>query len=245
MFDFNGLNALITGATGGLGLSIVEKLYNAGATVVASGTNQEKLDKLTSIYHERLHTVRCNLADKDETEQLLSVAEKIAGDISIVVCNAGVCRDNLTMRMSDAEWDTVINVNLTSLFRLNKAAVKTMMRRRYGRIVNISSIVGITGNFGQANYTATKAGIIGMSKSIAMEVATRGITVNCIAPGFISSPMTESLKQEIKDGILQKIPMSKMGVPDDIANAVLFLAARESSYITGQTLHINGGMLMP
>ncbi|MDJ1305311.1 MAG: 3-oxoacyl-[acyl-carrier-protein] reductase [Candidatus Midichloria sp.] len=244
MFNLTGTNALVTGATGGLGLAIVRKLHEAGANVIASATKLENLNKLKSEYQERLSIIKCDLANPTETETLLDQAEEIAGEISIVVCNAGLCRDNLAMRMSDEEWDTVLNINLTSVFRLNRTAIKKMIRRRYGRIINISSVVGLTGNTGQANYTATKAGLIGMSKSLAAEIATRGITINCIAPGFITSPMTEHLPQEIKDSIIKKIPMAKMGHPDDIANGVLFLALKESAYITGQTLHINGGMLM-
>ncbi|CAG7589206.1 MAG: 3-oxoacyl-[acyl-carrier-protein] reductase [Candidatus Midichloria sp.] len=244
MFNLTGTNTLVTGATGGLGLAIVRKLHEAGANVIASATKLENLNKLKSEYKDHLNIIKCDLANPVETEKLLDQAEEIAGEISIVVCNAGLCRDNLAMRMSDEEWDTVLNINLTSVFRLNRAAIKKMIRRRYGRIINISSVVGLTGNIGQANYTATKAGLIGMSKSLAAEIATRGITINCIAPGFITSPMTEHLPQEIKDSIIKKIPMAKMGHPDDIANGVLFLALKESAYITGQTLHINGGMLM-
>jgi len=244
MFNLKGFNALITGATGGLGSSIVKKLHDAGANIVASGTNQQNLDKLKSNYEDRISIIKCDLADPLDTERLLDEAEGVAGEISIVVCNAGICKDNIGIRMTDEEWDSVINVNLTSSFRLNRAAIKKMIRRRYGRIINISSVVGVTGNFGQANYTATKAGLIGMSKSFAIEVATRGITINCIAPGFIESAMTESLNQEIKDSIMKRIPMAKMGCPDDIANGVLFLSSKESAYITGHTLHINGGMLM-
>ncbi|AEI89477.1 MAG: 3-oxoacyl-[acyl-carrier-protein] reductase [Candidatus Midichloria mitochondrii] len=244
MFNLTGTNALVTGATGGLGLAIVRKLHEAGANVIASATKLENLNKLKSEYQERLSIIKCDLANPTETETLLDQAEEIAGEISIVVCNAGLCRDNLAMRMSDEEWDTVLNINLTSVFRLNRAAIKKMIRRGYGRIINISSVVGLTGNIGQANYTATKAGLIGMSKSLAAEIATRGITINCVAPGFIKTPMTEHLPQEIKDSIIKKIPVAKMGHPGDIANGVLFLALRESAYITGQTLHINGGMLM-
>lgn len=244
MFNLTGYKALITGATGGIGISIVKKLHNAGANIIASGTNQTNLDKLKASYNERLETIKCDLSNPKEVSTILDKAEKIIGDIDILVCNAGVCRDNLAIKMSDEDWDTVININLSSVFRLNKDAVKKMIRKRYGRIINISSIVGLTGNFGQANYAATKAGLVGMSKSLAIEVATRGITVNCVAPGFIKSPMTEDLNQEVKDTIIKKIPMAKIGVPDDIANGVLFLASKESAYITGQTLHINGGMLM-
>ena len=244
MFDLTGCKALITGATGGIGLAIVKKLHDAGASILASGTNQMNLDKLKFSYSERLEVMQCNLSDQARAAALFNEAEKMIGDIDILICNAGICKDNLAIRMSDEEWDTVININLSSVFRLNRAAIKKMMRRRYGRIINISSVVGVTGNFGQANYTATKAGLIGMSKSLATEVATRGITINCIAPGFIESPMTENLNQEIKDVIIKKIPMARMGIPNDIASGVLFLALRESGYITGQTLHINGGMCM-
>ncbi|WHQ46710.1 MAG: 3-oxoacyl-[acyl-carrier-protein] reductase [Candidatus Midichloria sp.] len=244
MFNLIGTSALVTGATGGLGIAIVKKLHEAGANVIASSTKLENLDKLKSRYTERLNVIKCDLANSAETEKLLDQAEEIAGDISIVVCNAGLCRDNLALRMSDEEWEAVLNINLTSVFKLNRAAIKKMIRKKYGRIINISSVVGFTGNIGQANYTAAKAGLIGMSKSLAAEIATRGITINCIAPGFIASPMTEHLPQEIKDSIIKKIPMAKIGHPDDIANGILFLALKESAYITGQTLHINGGMLM-
>lgn len=244
MFRLEGANALVTGATGGIGQAIVKVLHQAGANIVASGTNAAKLSALQLEFSERLTTLQCNLFDRIETANLVELAEKAVGDISIVICNAGICRDNLSMRMKDSEWDEVIEVNLSAVFRINRAAILKMMRRRYGRIINISSIVGFTGNMGQANYTATKAALIGMSKSLALETASRGITVNCVAPGFIKSPMTDGLSEALITNLLTKVPMGTMGESVDIANAVLFLAAKESSYITGSTIHVNGGMFM-
>lgn len=244
MFNLEGQSVLLTGATGGIGLAIVSVLHQAGATVIASGTNADKLAQLQQQYVDRIHVIQCDLSDAKAVESLLTQAEALTNSIEILVCNAGVCKDNLAIRMKDEEWDAVINLNLNATFKLNRAALKHMMRQRYGRIINISSVVGFTGNFGQANYTAAKAALVGMSKSLALEVATRNITVNCLAPGFIETPMTENLPEEKKAEILKKIPLSRMGTNLDIAAGVLFLAAKESSYITGHTLHINGGMFM-
>jgi 3-oxoacyl-[acyl-carrier protein] reductase len=249
MFNLDGMSALVTGATGGIGMAIVKKLSKAGANVIATGTNQKKLDDLMQSIdtdtNTKISTIQCDLSNRTEVECLFDKAEEIInGEVDIMVCNAGICKDSLAMRMKDEDWDSVLNVNLSSTFFLNRAAIKKMMKRRYGRIINLTSIVGITGNIGQANYTASKAGIIGLSKSLALETASRGITINCIAPGFIESPMTEVLNQDIKSAIMNKIPMSRMGTSEEIANSVLFLAAKESSYITGQTLHVNGGMVM-
>ena len=244
MFDLTGKKALITGASGGLGWEIAKKLHKLGAEIVISGTRKEKLEKLASELGDRVHVQTANLSDRESVKELFVNAEKVTGGIDILVNNAGITRDGLSMRMKDQDWDDVINVNLTSAFILCRSASKAMMRRRYGRIINISSVVGVAGNPGQMNYCASKAGIIGMSKSLAQEVANRGITVNNIAPGFILSDMTEELNDKQKESILKNIPMGTLGKPEDIANSVAFLSSDEASYITGQTLHINGGMLM-
>ncbi|MDG1154157.1 MAG: 3-oxoacyl-ACP reductase FabG [Alphaproteobacteria bacterium] len=244
MFDLTGKKALITGASGGLGWEIAKKLHKLGAEIVISGTRKEKLEKLASELGDRVHVQTANLSDRESVKELFVNAEKVTGGIDILVNNAGITRDGLSMRMKDQDWDDVINVNLTSAFILCRSASKAMMRRRYGRIINISSVVGVSGNPGQMNYCASKAGIIGMSKSLAQEVANRGITVNNIAPGFILSDMTEELNDKQKESILKNIPTGTLGKPEDIANSVAFLSSDEASYITGQTLHINGGMLM-
>jgi len=244
MFDLTGKKALITGASGGLGWEIAKKLHNLGAEIVISGTRQEKLEKLASELGDRVHVQTANLSDGQSVEELFVKAEKVTGGIDILVNNAGITRDGLSMRMKDKDWEDVINVNLTSAFRLCRSATKVMMKRRYGRIINISSVVGISGNPGQMNYCASKAGMIGMSKALAQEVASRGITVNNIAPGFIASDMTQELNDKQKEAILKNIPMGIMGKPEDIANSVAFLSSDEASYITGQTIHINGGMIM-
>ena len=244
MFNLENCIALLTGATGGIGKAIASTLIKAGATVLVSGTSAEKLDLLVKELGPKSIPIQCNLKDKDELNNLFIKAESLAGNIDILVCNAGINMDNLAMRMKDEEWNEVINLNLTATFKLNQAAIKSMMRNKYGRIINISSIIGCTGNFGQANYAATKAGMIAMSKSIALEVATRNITVNCIAPGFIDTRMTYTLNDEIKAGILKRIPMGRTGSVEEVASAVLFLASKEGSYITGHTLHVNGGMFM-
>jgi len=244
MFDLTGKKALITGASGGLGWEIAKKLHKLGAEIVISGTRQEKLEKLASELGDRVHVQTANLSDGQSVKELFVKAEEVTGGIDILVNNAGITRDGLSMRMKDKDWEDVINVNLTSAFRLCRSATKVMMKRRYGRIINISSVVAISGNPGQINYCASKAGMIGMSKALAQEVASRGITVNNIAPGFIASDMTQELNDKQKEAILKNIPMGIMGKPEDIANSVAFLSSDEASYITGQTIHINGGMIM-
>ncbi len=244
MFDLNGKGALITGATGGIGGAIARILHARGARLVLSGTREEKLSGLAGELGDNVFVAPCNLADRAAVSQLYARAEELAGQVDIVVNNAGITRDNLFMRMKDEEWDEVININLSATFAICRGALKGMMRRRYGRIVNISSISGVVGNPGQGNYSASKAGMIGMSKAMAREVAPRGITVNCIAPGFISTPMTDVLNDRQREAITKMIPMQSLGTPDDIASAVLFLASSEAGYITGQTLNINGGMAM-
>ena len=244
MFDLTGKTALVTGASGGLGGAIARALHKQGATVALSGTRREALEGVAAELGERTHILTCDLSDSAAVEALLPAAEAALGQLDILVNNAGVTRDNLFMRMKDAEWDQVIAVNLTAAFRLSRAAVKGMMRRRHGRIISVTSIVGVTGNPGQGNYAAAKAGLIGMSKALAAEVASRGITVNCIAPGFIASPMTDALNDKQKEAILANVPMGRLGVGDDIGAAAVYLASAEASYITGQTLHINGGMAM-
>jgi 3-oxoacyl-[acyl-carrier protein] reductase len=244
MFDLSGKTALVTGATGGIGGAIVRGLHRQGATVALSGTRQEALDQLASELKERVHVLPCNLSDKDQVEALVPKAEEVMGKLDILVANAGVTKDNLFVQLRDEDWDSVININLTATFRLSRAAMKTMMRRRFGRIIGITSVVGVTGNPGQSNYTAAKAGMIGMMKSIAKEYARRGVTANCVAPGFISSPMTDKLNDKQREAILQMVPSGRLGTGDDIASAVIYLASDEASYVTGQTLHVNGGMAM-
>jgi 3-oxoacyl-[acyl-carrier protein] reductase len=244
MFDLTGKKALVTGATGGIGGAIARALHAQGATVALSGTRRSALDELASALGDRVHLVEANLSDKDSVEALVPAAETAMEGLDILVNNAGVTRDNLFLRMKDEEWDTVIAVNLTAAFRLSRAAVKGMMRRRYGRIVNIGSVVGSTGNPGQGNYAASKAGLIGMTKALAAEVASRNITVNCVAPGFIESPMTDALNDKQREAILGTIPMSRLGQGDEIAAAVVYLASAEAAYVTGHTLHVNGGMAM-
>ena len=244
MFDLNGKNALVTGATGGLGGAIARALHMQGATVTLSGTRKEALEALGAELGSRVHIVACNLGIKEEVEALVPAAEAAMGGLDILINNAGITRDGLFMRMKDDDWETVLNVNLTSCFRLSRAVLKGMMKRRHGRIINITSIVGVTGNPGQGNYAASKAGMIGMSKSLAAEVASRNITVNCIAPGFISSPMTDALNDKQREGILTTIPMGRLGQGAEIAAAAVYLASQEAAYVTGQTLHVNGGMAM-
>ncbi len=244
MFDLSGKGALVTGATGGIGGAIARVLHSRGAKVVISGTREEKLAELASELGDNVFTAPCNLMDREAVSGLYARAEELAGPIDIVVNNAGITKDNLFLRMKDEEWDDVLNVNLSATFAVCRGALKGMMRRRYGRIVNISSISGVVGNPGQGNYSASKAGMIGMSKAMAREIAPRGITVNCIAPGFITTPMTDELNDKQKAAITQVIPAGTLGQPEDIASAVLFLASDEASYITGQTLNINGGMAM-
>ncbi|WP_417268403.1 3-oxoacyl-[acyl-carrier-protein] reductase [Celeribacter baekdonensis] len=244
MFDLTGKNALITGASGGIGGAIAKALYEAGATVALSGTRVEPLEVLAAELGERAHVLPCNLSDKESVEALPKQAAEVMGSVDILVNNAGITRDNLFMRMSDDEWDSVLNVNLTSTMKLCKGVMRGMMKARWGRIVNISSIVGATGNPGQANYAASKAGMVGMSKSLAYEVASRGITVNCVAPGFIATAMTDKLTDDQKGKINAQIPAARMGTPEEIAAAVLYLASQEAGYTTGATLHVNGGMAM-
>jgi 3-oxoacyl-[acyl-carrier protein] reductase len=245
MFDLTGKTALITGASGGIGGAIATALHRAGATVALHGTRREALDTLAAQLGQRVHVLPANLSRPEEVEQLAKDAEAAMGGLDILVNNAGITRDGLVMRMKDEDWDAVIAVNLTAAFRLCRAAIKGMMKRRSGRIVNITSIVGVTGNPGQVNYCASKAGMIGMSKSLAQEVASRGVTVNCVAPGFIATAMTDELNDDQKGRILQSIPLGRMGSSEDIAASVLYLASAEAAYVTGQTLHVNGGMAMP
>lgn len=244
MFDLTGKGALVTGATGGIGASIARTLHGQGANVALSGTRAERLQELADELGDRAHVCPCNLSDRAEVQALAGKAEEAVGQLDILVNNAGITRDNLYMRMKDEEWDDVIAVNLTATFMIIRAALRNMMRRRAGRIVNITSISGIIGNPGQPNYAASKAGMIGMTKSLAREVAARGITANCIAPGFISTPMTDALTEAQVTAIAEHIPSGTFGTPEDIANAVLYLASDEASYVTGQTLNVNGGMVM-
>jgi 3-oxoacyl-[acyl-carrier protein] reductase len=245
MFDLTGKTALVTGASGGIGNAIAKALHAQGAAVVISGTRAEALESLASELGERVHVAPCNLGDGASVEALPKAAEVAAGaPIDILVNNAGVTRDNLFMRMKDDEWDQVIAIDLTAAFRLSRAALRNMMKKRWGRIIQITSVVGVTGNPGQGNYAAAKAGIIGMSKSLAAEVASRNITVNCVAPGFIATPMTDVLTTDQKTGLQARIPAGRMGEANEIAAAVVYLASQEAAYVTGQTLHVNGGMAM-
>ena len=244
MFDLTGRKALVTGATGGLGGAIARTLHAQGASVAISGTRAEALEALAAELGERVVVAPCNLSDKDSVEALVPAAEEKLGGLDILVNNAGITRDNLFLRLKDEDWDNVLAVNLTAAFRLSRAAVKSKMRRRYGRIVAIGSVVGTTGNPGQGNYAAAKAGLIGMSKALAAEVASRNITVNVVAPGFIESPMTQALNEKQREGILADVPMGRLGTGADIAAAVAYLASEEAAYVTGQTLHVNGGMAM-
>jgi 3-oxoacyl-[acyl-carrier protein] reductase len=245
MFDLTGKTALVTGATGGIGGEIARALHASGAHVVLSGTRQAVLDDLAASFGERVSVAAANLSDPDSVDGLVAAAEAAAGSpLDILVANAGITRDGLMLRMKDEDWQEVIRVNLESYFRLSRAALKGMMKRRWGRIIGITSVVGVTGNPGQANYAASKAGMIGFSKALAQEVASRNVTVNCVAPGFIESPMTEALNQAQKDGLLTKIPAGRLGSGADVAAGCVYLASQEASYVTGQTLHINGGMAM-
>ncbi|NOD29155.1 3-oxoacyl-[acyl-carrier-protein] reductase [Ruegeria atlantica] len=244
MFDLTGKNALITGASGGIGGDIARTLHGAGAAVGLSGTRVEPLQALADELGERAHVLPCNLSDPEAVEALPKQAAEAMGSVDILVNNAGITRDNLFMRMSDEEWQSVIDVNMTSTMKLCKGVIRGMMKSRWGRIVNVSSVVAVIGNPGQANYAASKAGMIGFSKALAHEVATRGITVNAVAPGFITTAMTEKLTEEQKKGLLLKVPAGRMGDPEEIAAAVLYLASPEAGYVTGSTLHVNGGMAM-
>jgi len=244
MFDLKGKNALVTGASGGIGGAIATALHNAGATVALSGTRLDPLEALAADLGMRAHVLACDLSDRAAVDGLTKLAAEAMGSVDILVNNAGITRDNVFMRMKDDDWATVLEVNLTSTMRLCRGAMRPMMKARWGRIINISSVVGTTGNPGQANYAASKAGMVGMTKSIAYEVASRGITANCIAPGFIATAMTDKLNEAQKDGILAAIPAHRMGTPQEIAAAALYLASNEAAYVTGQTLHVNGGMAM-
>ncbi|MDB2474844.1 3-oxoacyl-[acyl-carrier-protein] reductase [Amylibacter sp.] len=244
MFELEGKCALITGASGGIGGSIARALYGQGAKVALSGTRIDPLKALADDLGDRAFIVPCNLSDVDAVKALPQKASEEMGGIDILVNNAGITKDNLFMRMSDDDWHQVIDINLTSTMHLMKSVMRTMMKKRFGRIINITSIVGVTGNAGQVNYAASKAGMIGMTKSFAQEIATRGITANCIAPGFIETAMTAELPENVIKNMLNSIPQGRMGQADEIASSVAFLASNEASYITGQTLHVNGGMAM-
>ncbi len=244
MFDLTGKSALVTGASGGIGADIARVLHAAGASVGLSGTRLEPLEALAAELGTRAHVLSCNLSVAEEVEGLIKRGIEAMGSVDILVNNAGITKDGLAMRMSDEDWASVIDVNLTATFRLCRAAVRGMMKARWGRIINISSVVGTTGNAGQVNYAASKAGMVGMSKSMAAEVASRGITVNCVAPGFIATAMTDKLTDAQRAAILGVVPAGRMGEPAEIAAAVLFLASCEAAYVTGATLHVNGGMEM-
>ena len=244
MFDLTGKTALVTGASGAIGGDIARALHAQGATVAISGTRREVLDALAGELKDRVHVIPGDLANKDSVEALVPKAEELMGKLDILVTNAGVNRDNLLVQMSDEQWEQVIAVNLSATFRLVRAAVKGMMRRRFGRVIAISSVVGVTGNAGQSNYTASKAGIIGMIKSVAGEYAKRGVTANCVAPGFITSPMTDKLNEKQREAILERVPAARLGSGADVGAAVVYLASDEAAYVTGQTLHVNGGMAM-
>jgi 3-oxoacyl-[acyl-carrier protein] reductase len=244
MFDLTGRMALVTGATGGLGGAIARALHQQGAVVALSGTRRDALDQLAFELKERVHVLPCDLADKAEIEMLVPRAEERMGRLDILVANAGITRDNLLVQLSDEAWDEVIAVDLTASFRLARAAIKGMMRRRFGRIIGITSVVAVTGNPGQGNYAAAKAGMIGLIKSLAQEYAKRSITANCIAPGFIATPMTDKLNEKQRDAILARVPAGRLGAASDVGAAAVYLASEEASYITGQTLHVNGGMAM-
>ena len=244
MFDLTGKTALVTGTTGGIGASIAKALHAQGATVGISGRNEEKLKALAAELGERVHILPADLSAPDSIDKLVADADAALGQIDILVNNAGLTRDNLSMRMKEEEWNEVIAVNMTATFRLAKAVQRGMMKRRWGRIINIASVVGVTGNPGQCNYVASKAGMIGWSKAMAQEIASRNITVNCVAPGFIATAMTEVLTDDQKAKISATIPMGRMGASEDIAAAVAYLASEEANYVTGTTLHVNGGMAM-
>jgi len=244
MFDLGGKTALVTGASGGIGGAVARALHAQGAAVALSGTRVEPLEALKAELGDRAHVLRCDLGDAAATEKLVPDAEAALGKLDILVNNAGLTRDTLALRMKDDDWQKVIDVNLTAGFRLARAALRGMMKRRWGRIVGITSIVGVTGNPGQANYAASKAGMIGLSKALAAEVASRGITVNCVAPGFIETAMTDALTEAQKTALLGRIPAGRLGAAADVAAAVIYLSSEEAAYVTGQTLHVNGGMAM-
>lgn len=244
MFTLSDRKVLVTGASGGIGGAIARAMYAQGATVALAGRNREALDALAVELGDRSHVVVGDLGDTESADAMMSAAADAMGGIEILVNNAGLARDNLAMRIKDEDWQAVIDVNLTATFRLSRAVLRGMMKARWGRIINVTSIVGVTGNPGQTNYAASKAGIIGMSKSMAGEVATRGITVNCIAPGFIATPMTESLSDDQREKLTAAVPAGRLGAPEDVAACAVFLASEEAAYVTGQTLHVNGGMAM-
>src|SRR5665213_996855 len=244
MFGLTGKTALVTGATGGIGDAIARALHRQGATVAISGTRREVLDALAADLKDRVHVLPCNLADKDAVEALVPSAEEKMQKLDILVANAAVTKDNLFIQLKDEDWDQVLAINLTATFRLTRAAVSRMMRRRFGRIIGITSVVGVTGNPGQANYTASKAGMIGMMKSVAAEYAKRNVTANCIAPGIIATAMTDKLNDKQRETIMAKVPAGKLGTPLDVAAAAVYLASDEAQYVTGQTIHVNGGMAM-
>jgi 3-oxoacyl-[acyl-carrier protein] reductase len=244
MFELTGRTALVTGATGTIGATIARSLHGQGATVAISGTRREVLDRLATELGEGVHVLPCNLANAAETEALVPRVEEAMGQLDILVANAGITRDNLLVQLRDEDWEQVIAVNLSATFRLARAALRGMMRRRFGRVIAITSVVGTTGNPGQANYVAAKAGIAGMIKAMAQEYAKRGVTANCVAPGFIVTPMTDKLNDKQRETIVAKIPASRAGTPVEVAAAVVFLASNEAGYVTGQTLHVNGGMAM-
>jgi len=244
MFELNDKCALVTGASGGIGGAIARAFHAQGAKVGLSGTRKDALDELAGELGEGAFVLPADLSSADAAGQLIKDAAAAMGSVDILVNNAGLTRDQLAMRMSEEDWQTVLDVNLTAAFRLSKACLRAMMKKRWGRIIGITSIVGVTGNPGQVNYAASKAAMIGMSKSLAQEVASRNITVNCVAPGFIETPMTDALSDEQKDNLMGRIPAGRLGLPDDIAAACVYLAADETSYVSGQTLHVNGGMVM-
>ena len=244
MFDLTGKTALVTGASGGLGGAIARSFHAQGATVVLSGTREAALKTVAEELGERALVAAADLADAASVDGLIGRAEELAGQVDILVSNAGLTRDGLLLRMKDDDWSLVQRVNLEAFFRLSRAALRGMMKRRWGRIVGVTSVVGVTGNPGQTNYAASKAGMIGFAKSLAQEVAARNVTVNCVAPGFIASPMTDVLNETQRDSILSRIPSGRLGAPEDVASACLYLASEEGGYVTGQTLHVNGGMAM-
>ena len=244
MFNLKDKIALVTGASGGIGASIASALHKQGAQVCITGTNQDKLNQINRGASMAYNQIICDLSNREDLKNLIPNTEKETGPIDILINNAGITRDQLAMRMQDELWDQVIQTNLYSSFYLSKTVIKGMMRRKYGRIIQISSIVGFTGNAGQANYAASKAGIVGMTKSLALEVASRNITVNCIAPGFIKTPMTNTLTDDQKNNLMQKIPAKRLGIPEDVAAASVFLASDEASYVNGTTIHVNGGLVM-
>jgi 3-oxoacyl-[acyl-carrier protein] reductase len=244
MFDLSGKTALVTGASSGIGTAIAKALHAQGATVAISGTRKDALDAIANEMKDRVHVLPCNLSDKDAVEALVPAATEKMTRLDILVNNAGITKDNIFMRLKDEDWDQVIAVNLTASFRLMRAAAKDMMRQRYGRIIGITSIVGFTGNAGQGNYAAAKAGMVGMTKSLAAELASRNVTANCIAPGFIATPMTDALTEAQKKAILDSVPARRLGTSEDIAAAAVFLASGEAAYVTGTTIHVNGGMAM-